>query len=403
MSKDFDIVIVGGGIVGLTLACALARQTSLSIAIFEAQSTPISWSSTSYHHRVSAITLSSRRIFQSLNVWDEIKNKRVSPFSKIEVCDGITNSEIKFNSYEIEEPVLGFIIENNLVQLVLEEQLKHYPQIIFFTGMNLENFYRENDYLLLNTNNTLFRTKLLIGADGQCSWVRDQAEIPLKKQDYHQQAIVANVQTSLSHQQIARQVFLSTGPLAFLPLMDEFYSSIVWTLPTEEAQQLMALDDQSFQQSLTRAFSFRLGDVRSIASRYSFPLQNQQADHYIAPRVVLVGDAAHVIHPLAGQGVNMGLLDAASLAEVIINAINDRQDFSQQKFLRRYERWRKADNLALLIGVNVIKNLFSIDKTSINMLRQSGLTVLNHFPSIKNIFTRYAVGDRELLPSMAKS
>lgn len=386
---------------GLTLALALAQRTSLSIAILEASQRAPHWSDAKYHHRVSAITLSSRRILQSLQIWEAIAAKRVSPFTKIRVWDASGTGQIHFDSAEIAEPVLGYIIENNLIQSLLQEKIKQYPQVAFYSPAALAALSEtENGMLLTTADERQWKAKLVIAADGARSLVREQAGIELDSSDYQQEAIVATVRTTLPHQQTARQVFLTTGPLAFLPLAEANTSSIVWSLPREQACRLKTAPADEFRQELTQAFSC-LQEIVDMDERYSFPLHKQQAKQYVKPRIALMGDAAHTIHPLAGQGVNMGMLDAASLAEIIVNAIRDHRDFANFSHLRRYERWRKADNLALMGGVDMIKQLFASEKKNIQALRSIGLNITERTRWIKNLFTRHAVGNRQGLPRMA--
>lgn len=401
MDTSYDIIIVGGGMVGLTLACALAQRTSLSIAIFEAQSQASAWKEGQYHHRVSAISLSSQRIFKSLNVWDEIAKKRVSPFTKIAVWEAVSPSQIEFDSADIAEPVLGHIIENILIQTVLEEKVKTYPQVTFHSATSLVAMAETESAMELVTNTGQLTAKLVVAADGAQSQVRKQAAIPLHKHDYEQVAIVTDVETELAHEKVARQVFLPAGPLAFLPLKQSHHSSIVWSLPSAEAARLKAVDEQTFKQALAQAFSYQLQAITSIGERYTFPLYKQEADYYVKSRLALVGDAAHTVHPMAGQGVNMGLLDAASLVDVIVDAIHQRRDYTSLSCLRRYERWRKADNLALLQGIDVIKNLFSSEKKNISSLRAWGMGLVNRTKLIKNKFIQHAVGHRRGLPTLA--
>lgn len=401
-AKSHDIIIVGGGMVGLSLACMLAQKTSLSIAILEVQSHHHAWSAAHYHHRVSAIALSSQRIFQSLNLWDTIRDKRVSPFTKIQVWDAAGLGEIEFDSKEIAEPVLGYIIENNLIQTILEEKIKQYPHVEIISPVKLTQVIEhENGIELVTDSGEKFITQLAVAADGANSWLRTQVGIHVERHEYHQEAIVATVETALPHHRVARQVFLNTGPLAFLPLANAKTSSIVWSVPTEEALRLMALDDEHFSSALAQAFEYRLGDILKIEKRYAFSLYQQHAQHYVKPRVALVGDAAHTLHPLAGQGVNMGLLDAASLAEIVMDGITHRRDFSSYANLRRYERWRKADNYNLLTGVDLLKQLFESEQQTTQRIRSCGINLTNRMRWIKNYFMRHAVGDRNGLPIIA--
>ncbi len=402
-----DILIIGGGMTGLALACALAQRTSLSITILESQAEKISTINDAptapYHHRISAISLASQRILARLQVWEGVQQTRVSPFTKIEVCDAVSHSEIQFDSRDIAMPLLGYIIENNLLQAALFEKVKHYPQIQFVANTIPLTLTEHSQYIDITTKNNIhYRTKLLIGAEGANSWVRMQAGIQLQQQDYQQTAIVATVKTALPHQQIARQVFVGDKVLAFLPLADAHTSSIVWSLPTEKAADYMTMEVTQFQQQLTQHCSPKLGDITHCDQRFSFPLKKQQVENYVRPRIALVGDAAHTVHPLAGQGVNIGLLDAASLVDVIVTAIVQQRDIASVATLRRYERWRKADNAALLSGIDIIKNIFANNHKTMTQLRALGLNTLDRATWIKNIFTRHAVGNREGLPLLAR-
>jgi 2-octaprenylphenol hydroxylase len=398
----YDIIIVGSGIIGAALACMLAQQTSLSIAVLEANPENPAWQADTHHHRVSAITLASQRILQALQLWEPLRSKRVSPFKHIQVWDAASNSEFKFAHNVIAANELGFIIENNLLQSVLYDHLAQHPQITFIAPIKLAAMQQHANHIALTaTDERCFQAKLAIAADGANSWLRAQTNITSNKQDYAQSAIVATVQTALAHQQTARQLFLTTGPLAFLPLLPANTCSIVWTLSTELAQEKMQLDTAPFQQTLAQAFPY-LGDITSIDTRHVFPLFKQQTSHYIKPRIALVGDAAHTVHPLAGQGINIGLLDAASLAEILAKAHNDKRDFAQTTTLRRYERWRRAENLAMLAGIDLIQKFFASDNKSIQTIRTLGLNNIDRIPLLKKLFVGHAVGNKGVLPQIAK-
>lgn len=398
---SYDIIIIGGGIVGLTLSAALAKKSMLSIAVLESQAHFAPWTKDHYSHRVSAITLSSQRIFKALQVWDDIQEKRISPFTQIAVWDNSSQAELHFDCNEIAEPVLGFIIENNLIQAALLEKIKQHPQIQFISSAKLQGFQTKKEHIELLSDGETLQAKLIIAADGAHSWLRNEAGIAINKQSYDQEALVSTVKTTLPHQKIARQVFLKTGPLAFLPLADAKMCSIVWSLPHDEAKRLLGLEGDMFKTELAQAFSYRLGDIESIDERFAFPLARQQAESYVRPRIALVGDAAHTVHPLAGQGVNMGMLDAACLAEIILEACEKQRDFSSFTTLRRYERWRKADNFAMQTGIDMLKNLFESDKTVVQNFRAVGMNLTNKINWLKRIFVTHAVGDRAGLPKIA--
>jgi 2-octaprenylphenol hydroxylase len=396
-----DVVIVGGGIAGLTLATALAQQTRLSILVLESQATSVPWTASSHHHRVSAITLASQQIFKSLGIWDGIRKKRISPFTQIQTWD--ENNTLTFASNEIAESVLGFIIENNVIQSVLEEKLESFAQVQVLSNIKLAHYSEQGDYVeLTTTDGHVYQAKLAVAADGARSWLRQASGVASEEQAYGEAAVVATVVSELSHQQIASQRFLKSGPLAFLPLLESNTSSIVWSLPQEEAKRVLALSVDDFKLELAHAFEHRLGAILESGPRYAFPLTKQHVNQYIKSRVVLVGDAAHTIHPLAGQGVNMGLLDVASLTQVMSDAIAARRDFASHTTLRCYERWRKADNLTMLTGVDVIKHLFASEKQVMRSFCDMGLSLTNYVSWVKNYFTRYAVGRRGDLPKMAQ-
>tara|TARA_R110000868_G_scaffold269522_3_gene528864 strand:+ start:2331 stop:3503 length:1173 start_codon:yes stop_codon:yes gene_type:complete len=389
--------------VGMALACALSENADLSIVILEASQETSNTLSDAYHHRVSAIALSSMQIFQSLQVWHDIVKARVSPFVAIQVWDASNKTNLKFECNDIAEPALGYIIENNVMQQVLRDKLKSLPNVQFVSAVTLTKLVERDDCVTLMSDQCHYQARIAVAADGANSWLRRQVGVQIKGQSYDQEAIVATVETARPHEKIARQVFLSSGPLAFLPLKEPNTSSIVWSLPREEARRISSMDEEAFKLLLAEQFSERLGKIVSVGQRFTFPLKRQQSAQYVQGRVVLAGDAAHVMHPLAGQGVNLGLLDAASLAEVILDAVHHDKDFSELSCLRRYERWRRADNLALLAGVDIIKNIFSSEKSTVQVVRSLGMSMASRVSMLKNIVTRYAVGCREGLPRIARS
>lgn len=398
----FDIIITGSGIVGATAALMLAKQTSLQIAVIDSHSPTYHPHDDTYDFRVSAISLSSQRIFQHINTWETIRAKRISPYLRMHVAEAAGSGEIHFDCTDVNEPALGYIIEDSVMRSSLHERFAAYPNIHFLHPITLTHLQESSDAIHLTASDQqIYSAKLLIAADGANSWVREQISAEIKTRDYDHTAIVATVNTTKSHELTAWQRFLPTGPVAFLPLQDANTASIVWSTLPAHAAELLALNETDFRQQLTAAFP-RLGEVTHVSDRRHFPLRMRHLKHYVKSRIAFIGDAAHTIHPLAGQGVNLGLLDAACLAEVVIEAVKKDRDFASLPTLRRYERWRKGDNLAMLSAVEVLKRLFMSDKKSLIHLRNIGLNTANKFSWLKNFFIDYALGKRADMPQSSQ-
>jgi 2-octaprenylphenol hydroxylase len=400
--RNYDIAIVGSGIVGAATALALAKHTSLKIAVLEVKSPALSWQADQLEQRVSAIAPSSKRIFEKLNVWSGIAGRRISPYQGMQVWDAAGKGELNFSAQALGEEVLGYIIEDNVIRMSLLEEFNNCNNLDFLFPLTIQSWQENSDHLLLTTDEQTIQTKLLIAADGAESWVRQQAAIELKSWDYQHTALVMTVRTELPHHGVARQRFLSTGPLAFLPLSEPHRSSLVWSVTPDYATHLLSLDDKAFSATLGEAFDNKLGAIISVTSRQSFPLRMRHAKQYVQNRIALIGDAAHTVHPLAGQGVNMGLLDATTLADVIIAAHHKQRDVGSLATLRRYERWRKGDTLAMLATVEALKHLFASQAKPVQYLRNAGLAMTNQLPWLKDFIASYALGKRSDLPSLAQ-
>jgi len=391
-NKQYDIIILGSGMVGSALACALA-ETNLRIALLDKQKPQLDWPIDGYDLRVSALTYSSQKILSHIGAWPTMLKRRVSPFSKMLVWDASGDGKIEFDAENSGVPQLGHIVENRVTQGALFDCIEEHKNIDYLQPITAVNvFTDENIAKLTLDNEDTLEAKLIVGADGARSWLRQQANIQITTKDYGQKGVVTTVKTEFHHGNTARQRFLPTGPLAFLPLPGG-YCSIVWSTTSDEADRLVKLDEESFITELETALGdSELGKVESIGFRGAFPLKKQHAEQYCAQRMVLVGDAAHTIHPLAGQGVNLGLLDIATLAEEIISALDKRRDIGSQTLLRRYERRRKGENLLMMNSMDGFHTLFSNDNKGLSLVRNLGLTITNNITPLKSKLMEHAMG-----------
>ncbi len=400
-ATDCDIVIVGGGMVGATLAALLA-DSGLRIAVIEHAQPPLDWPADSVDLRVSALTAASERMFAALGVWPGMVTLGVSPFREMRVWDAAGSGEIGFDCADIGEPRLGHIVENRVTQRALFEHLRECAGIRLHCPASIERLAADDDGIEVGLDDgATLRARLVVAADGAGSRTRALAGIEVRGWSYDQKAVVANVSTALPHRATAWQRFLPDGPLAFLPLRDG-RCSIVWSTRPGHADQLLAAEPAVFHEELATAFAHRLGPVIASGPRGAFPLRLQYATRYIAPRIALIGDAAHAIHPLAGQGVNLGLLDAAALAEVLRDAQDHGRDIGATAVLRRYERWRKGDNVAMMLAMDGFKRLFGASAPPLRVMRNLGLSLTDRALPVKNLIIRHAMGLSGDLPRVAR-
>ncbi|MDH5392671.1 MAG: UbiH/UbiF/VisC/COQ6 family ubiquinone biosynthesis hydroxylase [Gammaproteobacteria bacterium] len=401
MKTNYDVIIVGGGMVGSTLACALA-ESALKIAVIEKNLPAEIQPSDDYDLRVSAISHSSQQVFEHLGVWSGIRRRRCCAYEKMHVWHSQGDAELLFDAADSGVKELGHIIENRVIQLALLERIKQHDNVDLISGQSVDavQYQPQNSQLTLE-NGSLLSGRLLVGADGAHSMVRGAAGIELEMADYDQKGIVCVVTPEKHHQHTAWQRFLSTGPLAFLPLSNG-QCSIVWSADSTEAEQLLTLDDEVFCKQLSDAFDGKLGRIESVSSRAAFPLIRRHAHEYIKDGLVLVGDAAHTIHPLAGQGVNLGLMDAASLAEVMNVAIRHRRDFASYQTLRKYERWRRGENQLMMYSMSAFKNLFGNKHRLLSKARNLGLALVQKSAMAKSALMRRAMGFDGDLPAIAR-
>lgn len=399
---QYDMIIVGGAMAGATLACALA-DSGLRIAVLDNRALSAdapALEHTAFDARVSAITPASQEIFTRLCVWQAIAAQRVSPYTRMYVWEADGTASIDFAAADINVPALGHIIENRVILHALHQRLAGLDGVEVLAPATMADLAQSEDGVTLTLENgDTLTARVLVGADGGNSTVRKMSGFRVREWDYHHQAIVTTVRTERPHRQTAWQRFMDDGVLAFLPLHTpagadaQRYCSIVWSALPERAEQLMAEDDDQFRASVQRAFEARLGEVEDVAPRFSFPLRQIHARDYVNGQVVLIGDAAHSIHPLAGQGANLGLLDAWVLAQTLHRA-RQREPalWHHPSVLRRYQRRRKGHNLTMMAMMEGFRRLYAEQPLPVRWLRNTGMRTVDNLPLLKNHLMREAMG-----------
>jgi 2-octaprenylphenol hydroxylase len=397
---NYDVAIAGGGMTGATLACALAKA-GLRVAVIEARDPPPP-PGDAWELRVSAISRASECVFRAIDVWDALPVERIGVFREMRVWDSSGSGGVHFDSADIGSDALGHIVENAAIQRGLNARMASLNTLKLYRPEELQDLQVEQDRVTLRLGGSRLHARLVVGADGSQSRVRELAGIRCDFGDYGQQAVVATVRTELWHRETAWQRFLPDGPLAFLPLPGHL-CSIVWSTLPEHAQILLAASDANFAAAVEDAFESRLGGIEPLAGRGAFPLRHLHAREYIADRVALVGDAAHTLHPLAGQGANLGLQDAAALAEILHANWSRDRDPGRRANLRPYERWRKGRNLLMQQGLSGFKWLFGSRLEPVCLARNIGLSIVDRSPPLKRMFMRYASGFGGERPRMARA
>lgn len=402
-----DIIIVGAGMVGSSMALAL-KDSGLDVILLDGGplGVPPFNPQSAFEPRVSALSSASQNVLHNLNAWQGVLARRASPYCDMQVWDGSGTGNIHFSAASSHASVLGHIVENRVVQDALLDQLQH-TGISLLERARLGQLRRSgSDWLLSLEDGNKLRTPLLIAADGANSSIRRLTGCATREWDYLHHAIVTSVRCEQPHQMTCWQRFTDEGPLALLPLQHADggnWCSIVWSLPPERAQAVMQLDDTQFCRQLGQAFEYRLGNILHADRRFSIPLRQRHAKRYVEPGLAFIGDAAHVIHPLAGQGVNLGFLDVAELAACLLNAIQRGENPAGMQVLSRFERQRMPHNLAMMAAMQGFQNLFQADNLLLRWLRNTGLNSIDSLPEIKAGFIRQALGLGLKLPPLARA
>lgn len=401
-SADFDILVVGGGMIGSAAALGLSRQ-GWRVGLVESQTRetlvtdiPPATGVDDFEPRVSALSLASQRLLDHLGVWAGVCKSRHCPYQAMTVWDGDGTGRIHFEAAELQSESLGTIVENRaVVKALFQEILDSSVELI--DGVKVSGWWQDAGLsgVRLDDGRSL-GASLVVAADGANSRLRQWAGLPTREWDYDQQAIVCTVKTAQSHRATAWQRFSQTGPLAFLPLLNEsgdtHFCSIVWSQDTEEARRLMALDESAFAAELETAIERELGAVETVSKRFAFPLRQRHAKDYVAEGIALIGDAAHSIHPLAGQGANLGYSDVRVLLEELSRSKSAGLNPADAIVLARYQRRRKGENLSMMAAMEGFKQLFGRDELAVRWLRNTGLRWFDRLGPIKQRIAAQAMG-----------
>jgi len=397
--KQFDVIIAGGGMVGCALACGLA-QANFRVALVEYSAQTPAVEDDEIDLRVSAITRASENFLRHLGAWDLMQKQRVSAYEKMHVWDAQGAGKIKFDAADIAEPNLGHIIENRVTLSALWQCVDAEENIVVFRPNHVKSYDKFENILTLNDEQEL-QAPLVVGAEGAKSPLREMAKITTSGWKYQQTALVCTIETEHYHSNTTYQRFMPNGPLAFLPINDG-RCSIVWSTTDVFVDELLNMSDEDFCQALTVHSEGILGQVTGCSAKASFPLELKNADAYVKPGLALVGDAAHSVHPLAGQGVNLGFMDAAELIDVLVAGREQSMGLGGLSLLRRYERVRRSEDMIMLGTMDLFNRLFSNQHRPLAFIRNIGLELANHALPLKQQIMWQALGMSEQMPSLAQ-
>jgi len=407
-TQSVDIAIIGGGLVGASLACALGKQGH-SVAVVEAR--PIYQSqAASFDERTLALSFGSAQIFASLGLWSDVLQQGISPIESIHVSDQGFPGKTRLQANEAGVDALGYVVPMRILGSVLKDALAQLDTVKFFCPASLSAMTTDTDHARLSiTTESVeheLHASLVVGADGADSVVRQFAGIQDRSSDYQQSAVIANISSERAHRNVAYERFTRHGPLAMLPLPayddDQHRSALVWTVPTERVETVMAYSDEEFLAEVMQDFGMSLGRLLKTGKRHAFPLSLRQAQDSIAERVALIGNAAHTLHPIAGQGFNLGLRDVAVLAQVVVDALRAGRDPGLLQALQLYADWQQSDQQRVIGFTDSLVRAFSNRLPPLAFVRNMGMFGAEIFPSLKQRLAKQAMGVAGKLPRLAR-
>lgn len=394
---EYDITIVGGGLVGASLASALTGQ-GLRIAVLEAFELQSS-QQPSYDDRSIALSWGSSRILDAIGVWQQLDRAGVSAIDTIHVSDKGHLGTARMSANDEGVEALGYVVESRVMGEVFARRFEQMEDVDLLCPLKLQSMdisaQRVRLLALQGEQQLDIRTALVVAADGGQSLIRQWQGIETFQTDYHQTAIIANVTTERAHQGVAYERFTNTGPLAMLPMTPvsgQSRCSLVWTADNAEVERIMGWDDTTFAAALQERFGHRLGAIEQVGQRSAYPLRLMQVREAIRPRLAIIGNAAHMLHPVAGQGFNLGLRDVSALAQVVVDAHRRGEDIGQMSALGEYRHWRRKDTARTLLMTDGLVRSFSTDFTPAAVVRNLGLLALDAIPFMKRLLTRQAMG-----------
>lgn len=408
VDTDFDLVIVGGGMVGASLACALA-DTTLRIAIIEAK--PFNMDQhPGFDARTVALAFGSQQIFTAMELWEPIEALGVTPIRRIHVSDRGHAGSAHLDAAEQGMEAMGYVVETRVLGQVLNRQLEQQDNVTLLCPAQVKavQFRAGQAVVSLDEQGAVreISTALVVAADGGDSFIRNDSGIETFTLDYHQSALISNVAVDRSHGYTAYERFTDTGPMALLPACDEQGNdnvfALVWTLKPDQVETVLGWDEATFLQQLQQRFGERAGHFVRSSKRHVYPLKFLQTREHVRSRLAVIGNAAHTLHPVAGQGFNLGLRDVAVLSQVLVDALAQHEDIGDLKVLRRYASWRRRDHLQTSLATDGLVRLFSNNFLPLAVARNLGLTLLDILPPLKKQLVRHAMGYVGKLPRLAR-